>query len=73
LKNAFDILEHDVVPKPHHAIAFTIEISGAYVIRRAAGMLAAVEFDNKAIGVAGKIRKVRPDRCLSSEVRRAGG
>jgi len=67
LHHTFDIAEHIVVPEPQHAVAARLKIGGSFRIARFI-VLAAVEFNDEARGMAGEVCIVRADRCLTAEV-----
>jgi hypothetical protein len=68
LEHAGHVLENVVVPESQYTIAIGFEIPGARFVRRIAGMLPAVDFDDKLELMAGEIGEVRTDGRLASKV-----
>ncbi len=70
--HTFRICQYRVVAEPHDAKSFRLKKCGAStVILLLRGMLAAVEFDDKAALEANKIGDVRTNRILSLELESA--
>ena len=65
LKNAIDICQHISVPKSHDAIAVVGKPPVANKIALAVGMLAAIDFDNKALFTTSEVGHIGPDRLLT--------
>jgi hypothetical protein len=71
LDHPVDVVEDVIIPESENAITLSIEIGSSREVSRTVGVLTAVDFDHDSIGVTGKVREVRSDRCLPANVRRA--
>ena len=67
LQHAFEIAKNLVVPDTNDAILKGIQVSISALIRRAVGVLSAIDLDDEALLAADKIDVVRPDRLLARE------
>jgi hypothetical protein len=69
-QHAIDVAQDIIVPESQDAIAPSVEILGSHRIGVGlGGVLSAIELDDEAEMVTGKVGEVGSDRCLPAKVR----